>query len=187
MDLLTKASKVSTARRSAWFVNSLDSTSTHIYDAGTTRYTEVVERKGTVKYRAVVFHRSNMSRIGVNPIVTAWELTKYSFVIDWFVDIGQWLQAISPVVGYNQLGVSLSWTVQTTDHEKSTVVGQSGWTLDAGMMDRKITRHDYTRQNYTEIPLPSYLNKLDYLKDIDLATLALQSLAGVSSTLMYAR
>lgn len=31
----------------------------------------------------------------MNPAVTAWELVTYSFIIDWFIDIGQWLAAAS--------------------------------------------------------------------------------------------
>lgn len=34
--------------------------------------------------------------IGINPLVTAWELTTLSFVIDWFLQVGDYLQAISP-------------------------------------------------------------------------------------------
>lgn len=30
-----------------------------------------------------------------NPVVTAWELVPFSFVIDWFVNVGQWIQALS--------------------------------------------------------------------------------------------
>lgn len=34
--------------------------------------------------------------IGINPLVTAWELTTLSFVVDWFIQVGDFLQAISP-------------------------------------------------------------------------------------------
>jgi len=38
-----------------------------------------------------------LSSIGVtNPAVIAWELVPFSFVFDWFVPIGTWLQAMSP-------------------------------------------------------------------------------------------
>lgn len=35
-------------------------------------------------------------RIGFDPVVTAWELTRLSFVVDWFVNVGDWLQAMRP-------------------------------------------------------------------------------------------
>lgn len=34
--------------------------------------------------------------IGMNPLVTAWELTTLSFVVDWFIQVGDYIQAISP-------------------------------------------------------------------------------------------
>jgi hypothetical protein len=34
-----------------------------------------------------------------NPALVAWELVPYSFVIDWFLPIGNWLTAIAPLVG----------------------------------------------------------------------------------------
>lgn len=35
---------------------------------------------------------------------TLWEITPYSFVVDWFVNVGPWIQAITPVPGINVLG-----------------------------------------------------------------------------------
>lgn len=36
---------------------------------------------------------ARMSRISVNPLVTAWELIPYSFVFDWFVNVGDYITA----------------------------------------------------------------------------------------------
>lgn len=38
----------------------------------------------------------------------AWERIPYSFVLDWFVDMGSWLKAIVPVSGVTTLGNSVS-------------------------------------------------------------------------------
>lgn len=32
-------------------------------------------------------------QIQLNPFVTAWELVPFSFVVDWFVNVGDWLQS----------------------------------------------------------------------------------------------
>lgn len=59
------------------------------------------EVSGTTTVRAVGKARYNLSnldlrlfdQVGLNPFVTAWELIPFSFVVDWFVNIGDWVQA----------------------------------------------------------------------------------------------
>jgi hypothetical protein len=41
-------------------------------------------------------------------ITLPWELTKYSFVIDWFANVGDFLGAATPSLGFNQLGSCIS-------------------------------------------------------------------------------
>jgi hypothetical protein len=38
---------------------------------------------------------------------TLWELMPWSFVADWFVNVGSWLRVVSPIPGLNILG---SWS-----------------------------------------------------------------------------
>lgn len=41
-----------------------------------------------------------LSSLGLtNPLAIAWELTPYSFVLDWLVPVGNWLQALNATVG----------------------------------------------------------------------------------------
>lgn len=59
------------------------------------------EVSGTTTVRAVAKARFNLSnlnlrlfdQVGLNPFVTAWELIPFSFVVDWFVNVGDWVQA----------------------------------------------------------------------------------------------
>lgn len=78
---------------------------------------------------------------------TAWELVPFSFVIDWFVDIGQWLQAIEPRAGIKILstGVVLRTDYERVARVKSTssgagyqVVGLSG--LQSRYINSSVTR-----------------------------------------------
>jgi hypothetical protein len=52
------------------------------------------------------------SQLGVgltDPLLTAWELTPFSFVFDWFVDVGGWLEARSSLQGFKVLDGYMSW------------------------------------------------------------------------------
>ena len=57
-----------------------------------------------------------------NPIATAWELVPYSFVLDWAMPIGQWLQALNSVKYYTEWRSTLSNTLLET----ARVTGASG-------------------------------------------------------------
>lgn len=50
----------------------------------------------------------NIGFSGKGLITLPWELTPYSFVIDWFTNIGDFLGAIVPAVGLTQLGSCMS-------------------------------------------------------------------------------
>lgn len=47
---------------------------------------------------------SSLSSVGVtNPFLVAWELVPYSFVVDWFLPIGSWLNSIDATLGYSNV------------------------------------------------------------------------------------
>lgn len=50
--------------------------------------------------RSTVLH--TLAALGItNPAVVAWELTKYSFILDWLLPIGNFLSALDASVGYD--------------------------------------------------------------------------------------
>ena len=85
-----------------------------------------------------------------NVVGVAWELTHYSFVIDWFVNIGDLIYANIPRVGVTQVGQYL--TSESTIVNKWTPTGptmtSSAYTLSGGvtdqiyLLDREILRRN---------------------------------------------
>lgn len=92
--------------RAAQSVDISDTKVTHIVNAfSDMTLTEVLD--GTRTYRGCAYGLRNF-RGGVDPIVTAYELLPYSFVVDYFINVGAWLQAWSPFSGVALKGSCVS-------------------------------------------------------------------------------
>lgn len=82
------------------------------------KYSRSIKATVTVSDPSVVF----ASQLGLtNPALLTWELLPYSFVVDWFVPIGNWLQMQQAL-----LGISLSQRSTTDTH---IVVGSRKGTI----------------------------------------------------------
>jgi len=57
---------------------------------------------------------SNINGLGVNPFVTAWELIPLSFVVDWFLNIGDLISALVPSVDFEERQFTRSTRCQQT-------------------------------------------------------------------------
>lgn len=86
-----------------------------------------------------------------NPSTLAWELLPYSFVIDWFIPIGNWLQA-------RQLESGIKATYVTSEFKKWWVKGVSNGTLqfDAPLFSHEGWRLTRTVSEKLDIPFPSW-------------------------------
>jgi len=52
----------------------------------------------------------SLSSLGVtNPLLVAWELVPYSFVVDWFLPVGNWLDSLDALLGYTSAYQSISF------------------------------------------------------------------------------
>lgn len=79
----------------------------------------------------------------LSPFSTAWELTRYSFVLDWFLPVGSWLQALesaqfSPFFreGSETVFVKDSMDLATLTSDSLTALRVNG-SLDRGRMRRR--------------------------------------------------
>lgn len=56
----------------------------------------------------------SLSSLGVlNPLNVAWELVPYSFVVDWFLPIGKWLDSLDALLGYTNIYQSVTTYTKT--------------------------------------------------------------------------
>lgn len=89
---------------------------------------------------------------------TAWELVPLSFVVDWAINIGDWLQAITPVPGIQPLS---NW-VTTVEDRKTTISGVSFYTYLGWFTNHKVsfdfpagTEHQLLYERVVDNSLPS--------------------------------
>lgn len=68
----------------------------------------------------------SLASLGVlNPLAIAWERTYLSFVVDWFLPIGNWLDSLDALVGYSVRGSSSSLWVKS--EWTSSGIGVQSW------------------------------------------------------------
>lgn len=115
--------------------------------------------------------------VEINPLVTAWEVIPFSFIIDWFVNVGDVVAAYSPSLTENALG---GWTKETTllSEVVTTIpatVGNpnSGWYYKCSStvpFVATVTNTTVKRRPATPSASLSFRLNLDDLKLIDLAS-----------------
>jgi hypothetical protein len=67
---------------------------------------------------------TSLSSLGVlNPLIVAWELLPFSFIYDWFIPVGEWLNTLDSTFGYKAKGYSNTMLTRA----KWRVVGFGGY------------------------------------------------------------
>jgi len=151
------------------------------YDSKSLTAKRVSTREVSVRAGALVHVKSShwLDRWGFDDIIeTAWELTRLSFAIDWFIGIGQKLAAWTPEFGLKPLA---SWiVVEDKTVQRSEITGstrsfnQPGWQTMYASHGYSGCYYQITRIVRERIPnpqlpvLPAIKIKLDLLKVADL-------------------
>ena len=127
----------------------------------------------------------------LDPLSSAWELTKLSFVFDWLIDVGSWLDAIQPS-GATKVLTSYYSVVETVTHT-SVIAGSkknppSIWDSTQRAMSNSGSRLDMAVGKRRVIwngsvpPLPAAGSGLNALRSLDLAMLIAQRVGHVRKT-----
>lgn len=59
-----------------------------------------VGRRVVVEYKIDDVYLNRVANVGLtNPLVVAWELVPFSFVVDWFLPLGEWLNGLDATMG----------------------------------------------------------------------------------------
>ena len=90
----------------------------------------------------------------INPAAIVWEKVPYSFVIDWALPIGSWLNALTADVGYSFLSGSLSRIKKLERISDTKVITSRGVKLLGGPGVITGTHFRFERSCYNSSPVP---------------------------------
>lgn len=79
---------------------------------------------------AVLFSRL-FDQIGFNPFLTAWELIPFSFVVDWFANVGEWVLAQSSNITDGALQRSFCESIKETRVKSTYLVADETYSYSA--------------------------------------------------------
>lgn len=115
-------------------------------------------------------------KIQVNPITTAWELLTLSFVVDWLVNIGQWLASLSFLTFSHEYTAAQGFKVECYRSLELVDV------VDAANYSNTVTCYgDCIARKFVRVPttvptIPLTRLRLDAFKVLDLVALLRQAL-----------
>lgn len=115
-------------------------------------------------------------KIQFNPFVTAYELTTLSFVIDWFINIGQYLQALSFLAIQQDYKCGYGWNVDiTSTYTLTSIVPKRYYTLTSASLSSVVKTSRKVRTPLTSIPLGvSTIRRLNDMKVADIIAIVAQ-------------
>lgn len=103
---------------------------------------------------------ATLSQVGVtNPAALVWELLPYSFVVDWFSPVGNWLSAFDAALGWSFKGGSCS-AISNYDERGTVVIPPKVFGGHVSVMGAAASAHwranSFTRKVYSSSPLPRF-------------------------------
>lgn len=148
------------------------SDSESLYPAGrSTRHARVTARGravGTVAHSAL----NEVAASGILSLgQTVWEIIPYSFVIDWFLPVGDWVASLSPPPGWVPLGGSTSLLRHGVAHSNyvKSRVGSGSYYSEFQPCNLEMVKVQYMRYAGfpSQVALPPWNMELDIVRCID--------------------
>lgn len=150
------------------FAKTEDFSSVSVQASAIRTYTDT--RKVRINVRGAVIADFLPARIQLNPFVTGWEVIPYSFVVDWFLGVGQAIDALSFIVLNDRYTASVSTGFYGHREGLLSVVPRGDAVLDAYQtVDQD---YEYFERTPTIVSsLPQYVSQFDVPKGFDLTAL----------------
>jgi hypothetical protein len=146
------------------------------YEVDTPDYTFSISRTETynVSVRGSVVADIDPPSFAFNPVTSAWELTKLSFVVDWLINVGQALEAMSFLVYSSNHQAGYGYQIQRNVESSGSITANKGaGTYQAAFNDASSTR--WTMRAPASVKtIPQIKLRLDDWKAFDLLALVQQ-------------
>jgi len=117
---------------------------------------ETTSCRMSLTYRMDSEARAALSRTGIsNPALLAWELLPYSFVIDWFIPVGNYLQALDAFKGFEFVD---GWLAQKSElwRENSVNGSEKTWNGNIWTITKIQWGSTHYRASYTRVKLDGF-------------------------------
>lgn len=129
-----------------------------------------------VSARGVVVADIEPPAFRFDPIKTSWELVKYSWIIDWFVDIGGWVDRLRFLQFASQHYAAMGYKITTHINARCEPLVNYGKVVSNVMSSESITRGELIVRQPCAVPvLPTLGTGLNLARAIDALAVLAQS------------
>jgi hypothetical protein len=150
--------------------------STHLHNFGYGGYTQNVWEEYSIRVRGSAALKGHFDGFVFNPFLTAWELITYSFVVDWFVGIGQWIAALSALVLSSENTTAGGFLARCDRVVTSSDVWEDANHVCAELWCNSTSWCEYVVRTPHPTPLfPQIRVDLNFMKILDLVALLVQA------------